>query len=254
MKTRRAKLPVILVTPCVQKHGAEFSDCSSNLSDQYPGALLSAGGIPWILPCIPNRDMVREAVAHCDGVLLTGGEDINPGLYRARLPGSLRKTVVPTEPQRDLVEIMLIEETCLQKKPLLGICRGHQLLNVAFGGTLLVDIPSQCPGALNHSRLDLKNQIVHDTRLSPDSQMRRIFGSDALGVNSSHHQAIDRLAKPFRATASSPDGIVEAIELKPGERGLFPYLSSVQFHPERLYARHPEFLVFFRHFVEACRR
>ncbi len=246
--------PLILITPCVQKRGAEFSDCSTNLSDQYPGALLTAGGIPWILPCIPNRDMVREAVASCDGVMITGGEDINPKLYRSTLTEKLQKTLVPAEPQRDLMELMLLEEVCAQKKPLLAICRGHQLLNIAFGGTLFVDIPSQCPKAINHSRLDLKNKIVHEASLVAGSQMRCLFGTDTIGVNSSHHQAINRLAKPFRVTATSPDGIIEAIELKPSEKGLFPYLSSVQFHPERLYANHPEFLRFFRHFIDACRK
>ncbi len=198
--------------------------------------------------------MVREAVAACDGVLFTGGEDISPKLYGGTLTEALQKTLVPAEPQRDLMELMLLEETCARKKPLLAICRGHQLLNVAFGGTLFVDIASQRPDSLNHSRLDLKNKIVHEARLAPDSQMHRIFQSDTIGVNSSHHQAIKRLAKPFRATAKSSDGIIEAIELKPGEQGLFPYLSSVQFHPERLYARHPEFVTFFRDFVDACRR
>jgi len=250
----RSKFPVILITPCVQQKGTEFADCSTNISDQYPGALLTVGGIPWILPCIPNRDIVREAVSRCDGVLITGGEDINPVLYLKEVPEDLRKTVIPAEPQRDLMELLLIEETLAQKRPLMAICRGHQLMNVALGGTLFVDIPSQCPGTLNHSRLDMKNQIVHEAQLVEESLMRRIFGKETIGVNSSHHQAIDKLAKPFRVSGRSPDGIIESIELTPEDAGLLPYFLSVQFHPERLYSRFSEYVGFFKDFVDACRR
>lgn len=248
------KAPTILLTPSVQQKGAEFADCSSNLSDQYPGALVTVGAIPWILPCIPNREMIREAVNRCDGVMITGGDDIHPSLYVGanELSSDLMRTVVPAEPQRDLMELAVIEEACLQKKPLMAICRGHQLINVAFGGTLYVDLPTERPTEIRHSRMDIKSEVAHQIRVHPGSGFERIFGTDALGVNSTHHQAIKKVAKPFQIAATSPDGIIESIELTPGDKGLLPYFVSTQFHPERLYAKYPEFIKLFRDFVEAC--
>jgi putative glutamine amidotransferase len=125
------------------------------------------------------------------------------------------------------------------------------MLNVAFGGTLIVDIPLQCPGALEHRRTDKKNQVVHDAELTDGSLLATITGKKTLGMNSSHHQAIGKLAAPFVATARSEDGVIEAMELKPGAASL-PFFLAVQFHPERLYARHGEHLKMFQHFVRAC--
>jgi putative glutamine amidotransferase len=142
----------------------------------------------------------------------------------------------------------------LQRKPLLCICRGHQILNVALGGTLIADIPLQIPRALNHSRTDRKDQVVHDVACEPGSLMSSIAGKERLGVNSSHHQAVAGLAKPLRATAVSRDGIIEGLELDPADRNMLPYLLAVQFHPERLFARHAEHLELFRTFIRACRR
>ena len=251
--TSRKRPPVILITPCVQRRTPDSADCTTHVSDQYPGAVVTVGAVPWILPCIPSREMVREAVQHCDGVLITGGEDINPKIYQDPVPDPLMKTVIPAEPQRDLMELLLVEEAFAQRKPMMAICRGHQLVNVAFGGTLFVDIPTQCPNTINHSRLDLRSEIVHQTLLTPESRLRRVFGKDSIGVNSSHHQAVQKVAKPFQVTGRSPDGVIEVMELRDEDREMLPYFVSVQFHPERLYAPFPEYVGFFRDFVDACR-
>jgi putative glutamine amidotransferase len=137
---------------------------------------------------------------------------------------------------------------------LLAICRGHQILNVALGGSLFADIRLQMPQARNHCRADRKNQVVHDVECAAGSLMEQIAGKTRLGVNSTHHQAVAQVAKPLRVTAVSPDGIVESLELASEARGLLPYLLSVQFHPERLFTRHAEHLELFRTFVQACRR
>jgi putative glutamine amidotransferase len=184
--------------------------------------------------------------------MLTGGDDIQPRLYTPRLSPRLKKTVSPADPARDLSELVLIQEVFRQRKPLLAICRGHQILNVALGGTLIVDIPKQRPEALNHKRMDRKDKIVHDVRLEPDSLLAQIFGRPVLGVNSTHHQAVAQVARPFRVTAVSADGIIEALELRRADRSMLPYLLSVQFHPERLVNGYPEFLELFRSFAEAC--
>ena len=245
--------PLVLIAPSTQQRGIEFADVSVNLSNQYCMAVAAAGGLPWIAPALPAPPLVAESVARCDGVLLTGGDDVQTELYAPRLDGKLKKTVSEPERERDLFELLLIQETFRQGKPLFAICRGHQLVNIAFGGTLVVDIPSQIPGALEHRRLDRKNSIVHDAELTSGSLVANIVRKNKLGVNSSHHQAVGEVAEPFAVTARSRDGVIEAMELKPGAPHL-PFFLAVQFHPERLYARHAEHLRLFQHFVRACVR
>ena len=146
------------------------------------------------------------------------------------------------------------QEIFRQRKPLLAICRGHQILNVALGGTLIVDIPTQVPKALNHSRTDKKDKIVHEVDVAGGSILAEVAADKSLGVNSSHHQAVAKIAKPLRITAVSIDGIVEGLELEAADRHLLPYLLAVQFHPERLCAQHVEHLKLFRSFIVACHR
>jgi putative glutamine amidotransferase len=155
--------------------------------------------------------------------------------------------------ERDLTELLVIQEVFRQRKPLLAICRGHQILNVALGGTLLLDIPKQRPHALDHNQPDRKDEAVHKVALTPGSLIHKMCGASSLGVNSSHHQAVDRVARPLRATAVSADGIVEAMELSREGVGWLPFLLAVQFHPERLRTRDPAFLELFRGLVGACR-
>ncbi|HEX9046008.1 MAG TPA: gamma-glutamyl-gamma-aminobutyrate hydrolase family protein, partial [Verrucomicrobiae bacterium] len=156
--------PLILVSPSIEKHGVEFHDLSASLSLRYNSAILAAGGIPLTVPTTTDRATLAEAVRRTDGVLLTGGDDINPRLYDEKLPAKVRKTVgqTPDGGARDVRELMLIEEIFRQHKPVLAICRGHQMLNVAFGGKLLADIRQQLPGALDHQRMDKPLELVHE--------------------------------------------------------------------------------------------
>lgn len=251
-----ARLPLILITPSVEKRGIEFHDLSASLSIQYETAVLQAGGMPVIAPVSAGRKILAEIVRRVDGVLLTGGDDINPGLYAKKLPRAIRKTIeqTPDGGKRDLLELVLIDEIFRQRKPLLAICRGHQLLNIALGGQLVADIRQQVPGALNHQRLDLAGKIVHEAALTAGSLLAKIMGKRILGVNSSHHQAVLQPAEPLMATARSRDGIVEAMELKPDAAGLMPFLLAVQFHPERLVEKHAEHRAIFQSFIQACNR
>lgn len=244
--------PLVLIIPSSERRGVEFSDLSLSISNLYSEAVIAAGGLPWIMPIAPVRELAAESVRRCDGVMLTGGDDVQPKLYRGSLPARLKRTLSPASPERDLLELLIIEEVLRQQKPLLAICRGQQILNAALGGTLVVDIAAQVPDALRHSRSDRKDQLVHDVILEPDSLLAGIFAQLTLGVNSSHHQAVGRVAAPFRVTARSPDGVIEGLELRPGKTHLLPYLLAVQFHPERLLARHPEFLGLFHSFTRAC--
>lgn len=251
---RMARMPLILVSPSIEKRGVEFHDLSVSLSVKYESAVLQAGGIPVAVPTTTDRRTLAEMVRRVDGVLLTGGDDINPGLYTKKLPRAVRQTIglTPDGGGRDRRELMLIEETFRQRKPLLAICRGHQLLNIAFGGGLIADIRRQVPGALNHQRMDKAGELVHEVALTSGSLLARIVRKRILGVNSSHHQAVMQPAEPLTAVARARDGIVEAMELKSDAPQRMPFLLSVQFHPERLTERHAEHRAIFSRFVRAC--
>jgi putative glutamine amidotransferase len=253
-------LPLILVTPSSEKRGVEFQDTSSSLSFRYEQSVLAAGGIPVVAPMTTERTVLAEAVRRADGVMLTGGDDINPALYTNNLPAAVRKslTLPPDGGARDLRELILIDEVFRQRKPLLAICRGFQMVNVAFGQKLVVDIPSQLPGALNHKGTDKAGEaLTHEVTLTAGSLLSKITGRKTLGVNSSHHQGLLEPAEPFAAVARTGDGIVEAMELKPemsnGSPRL-PFFLGVQFHPERLAQKHAEHQAIFSRFVEACQR
>jgi putative glutamine amidotransferase len=242
--------PIILVLPGTESKGAEFSDLSVSLSNRYTDAVIAAGGLPWIFPASTSSMVVAESVKRCDGVLLTGGDDVDPKLYAGELPLELAKMVGPIESDRDVWEKKVIDEALARRKPLLGICRGHQMLNVALGGTLVIDIPTQISNSLNHRQMERKAELVHDINVEPDSLLARLAGRVVFGVNSTHHQAIGRVAPRLRAVAKSCDGIIEALELK--EPGQGPFLLTVQFHPERLIDKSPVFPQLFSGFVEAC--
>jgi putative glutamine amidotransferase len=246
------KPPLILVTPSTQQNGVEFEDNSISLSNQYALAVRSGGGLPFVTPCLADKTYVKEVVARADGVLLTGGDDIQPDLYDADVPSKVKETVTGVDASRDLFELMVIEETFRQRKPLFAICRGHQLVNVAFGGTLVVDISSQMPCAIDHRRMDRKDECVHEVALTRGSLIWKIARNSELGVNSSHHQAVGRVAEPFEVTARSSDGVIEAMELKAEAAGLLPYFMAVQFHPERLFDRYAGHLSLFKTFVRAA--
>ena len=160
--------------------------------------------------------------------------------------------MTPDGGARDLREVMLVDEVFRQHKPLLAICRGHQLLNVALGGTLVVDVMSQLRGAINHRRPDKKNEVVHDVCLTEDSLLAKITGRRTLGVNSTHHQAVDCAAEPLMVTGRSADGVVEVMQLKREVAELLPFLLSVQFHAERLVDRYPAHRAIFKAFARAC--
>jgi putative glutamine amidotransferase len=246
--------PLILVSPDIESEGKEHGDRSISLSARYLEALLGVGALPFSMPATISRDAIAECVRRCDGVVLTGGDDIDPRVYASRLPKRVRQTVntTPDSGERDLRELLLIDEVFRQHKPLLAICRGHQILNVALGGTLVADIPRQRPAAMPHGRNDERDQIVHDVRLTPGSLLAKITGGLKLGVNSTHHQAVARVASPLRVTAASGDGMVEGLELKAGGFRWLPFLLSVQFHPERLVDRYPAHQAIFRTFAQIC--
>lgn len=248
------KRPLILVSPSIETKGIEFNDLSLSLSLPYEHALLNAGVLPWPVLSLPSRQLIAECVSRADGVLLTGGEDVSPVLYDPAMPQSLRKLCIltPDGGARDLRELMLVDEVFRQRKPLLAICRGQQILNVALGGTLIADIPTQLPGVLDHRQMDKRSSKVHEVGLTPGCLLSKITGKRKLGVNSTHHQAVDRPAEILAVTGRSSDGVVESMQLQPEAARLLPFMLSVQFHPERLASRHPEHHAIFVAFAKAC--
>jgi gamma-glutamyl-gamma-aminobutyrate hydrolase PuuD len=220
----------------------------SKLED-YRQAILHAGGEVRV---IEHTDQVAETLDGIDGLLLAGGEDVNPSAY-GETP---HPTVVDVSPERDRFELALVAEARKRDFPILAICRGIQVLNVACGGSLVQDIPSQMAGALDH-RLAVpahsSHSLAHEIWIEPDSVLGTLMrdalgGTDACEVNSRHHQAVKRPAAGFRVTATAPDGVIEAIE-DPASR----FCLGVQWHPENFW-RTGEFRPLFEGFLEAADR
>ncbi len=195
------------------------------LNRPYVDAIERAGLIPLIAPPLAP-DAARALIQRVDGLVLTGGEDVDARLYgQASHPRS-----DPPNAARDRWETALAHAARSRRLPTLAICRGVQIVNVAFGGTLLQDIPSQRPDALPHTRDAERRARVHDVALAPGSALRRALGADRIGVNSMHHQSVDRPGEGLRATGHAADGIVEGVEWGDGDW----WMLGVQWHPEEL--------------------
>jgi putative glutamine amidotransferase len=172
-------------------------------------------------------DSAKKVLSTCDGLLLTGGEDVVPSYY-GKAADSLRCT---TNPHRDSLEFILIRQAITLQLPILGVCRGEQILNVALGGTLIIDIPTDHPSAIKH-QLEDYTKCFHPVILDGASNLKAICGADSGIVTSNHHQAIEKTAPALRAVAWSPDSIIEAVEYIHTEQ--MPFLEAVQWHPERM--------------------
>jgi len=204
-----------------------------------------AGANPVLIPSGLPDDVLRGLVQRLDGILFSGGGDIEPQRYGAETHPSLSYV----DPDRDSVEFFLLEKTLQTRLPFLAICRGIQVLNVSLGGTLYIDVPSQIPDALKHNynpgEIPL-DYLAHEVQLERGSRLADIVDISTVEVNSTHHQAIKDLAPGLRPVAYAPDGLIEAVEVNGYGFGL-----GLQWHPERLVA-HAPMLALFRAFVEAA--
>ncbi|MFV9506862.1 MAG: gamma-glutamyl-gamma-aminobutyrate hydrolase family protein [Oscillochloridaceae bacterium umkhey_bin13] len=214
----------------------------------YLRALEAAGAAPLLIPLTDELEVVQTLYQLCAGILLPGGDDLDPALFDEPPHPQLGKV----DPQRDAVEIALARWCQDDQKPLLGICRGIQTINVAFGGSLYQDIPSQLPGSLDHrhnTHLGVYDVAAHALQLSEDSWLAGQLGATEVLANTMHHQAIKALAPGLRIVGHAPDGIVEAVE---GTTDHF--VVAVQCHPEHLWDRaEPRWHKVFRAFVDHCR-
>jgi putative glutamine amidotransferase len=232
--------PVIAITPEAVTLPSRIDGRGAFCQTPYSEAIEQAGGVPLILPLTRDRKVLDHFLGTCDGWLLTGGGDVCAKFYAPRMPAALRKQISGADEVRDEMEIYVLRQLAKCDRPVLGICRGIQVMNVAFGGTLI-------PHMEGHQHPQ-PAALAHPIAWIGGGKLKRALNACS-AVNTTHHQAVDRVARGFVVTARAPDGVIEALE-KPGAR----FFCAVQFHPERLVKVAPEFVKLFRDFVRACSR
>lgn len=233
--------PVIGITTFYDRKPDKTYDAVSN---SYVTSVIRAGGLPILLPVVEEVEMADEYLNAIDGLLLSGGEDV----CTMRYGENPIKEVELFCPQRDDFEINLFIEALQRDMPVLGICRGLQVMNAALGGSLYQDIFTQVADVLGHLPRKMPvDTLFHCIRFTPGSRLEAIFQTRDLRVNSYHHQAVKQVADAFEATAFSTDNIIEAIEHR--EKS---FAMGVQWHPEDLTLKYPHFIKLFEALVDAA--
>jgi len=219
------------------------------MNQRYYHAVASAGGAPVLVPLLDDLDTLRAIYERTDGVLIPGGVDVDPAAFGERPHERLGRT----DPARDRVEIQLVKWAVEDGKPVLGLCRGLQVINVALGGTLYQDLETEYPNAIKHDYFPTygysRDHLAHDVAVEAGSRMRHALVDSAVPGNSMHHQGIKALAGPLAASAIAPDGLIEAAESTDAS-----YIVGVQWHPEVFELSEPSSGVLFTDFVQAASR
>lgn len=239
--------------PVIALTASQFVDQASHgtfnrhsLTQAYSEAVHAAGGIPVILPFI--RDIVDETLGFVNGVILTGGSDLDPSRYG---DADVHPATYDIIPARDETELALARAAIERDIPLLGICRGIQAINVAFGGTLIQDVPTQFDPAVGHRQHEqgiAPHEPGHTVKVEPGSRLEAVYGAGPIPVNSFHHQAVKDVAEGWMVSGRADDGLIEAIE-RPGTL----FALGLQWHPELMFAADPLHLQPFSALVEAAR-
>ncbi|WP_312432147.1 gamma-glutamyl-gamma-aminobutyrate hydrolase family protein [Lacrimispora sp.] len=232
--------PLIGLTPA---HDIESGDVKARPT--YMRALKAAGAIPVVMPLDASEEDLKQLSKDMDGFLFTGGPDVHPFLFGEETQAHCGNVSAA----RDQMEISLLPMIMELRKPVLGICRGIQVLNIALGGTIWQDIPSQVARdfPLAHSQPFSYDMPCHTVALTEGSLLARISESSSIKVNSMHHQAVKDLAPELIASAYSPDHLIEALEMTD-----YPFFIGVQWHPEYLWEKNKEAFRLFQNFVNAC--
>ena len=218
----------------------------------YLDAIVAAGAIPLLIPLKLQNDQLEAIFRQVDGLIFTGGGDIDPACYNETVQADNLDEI---QTNRDRVEIALMQMAITKQKPFFGICRGMQIMNVAAGGTLLQDISQQKPDALRHDFFRQPNNqnykrdyLAHTVAFSNDSRIATILHTNTIQVNSLHHQGVKTLAPTLQAVAYSEDGLVEAVEILD-----HPFALGVQWHPEELVDNQESARELFASFVREVR-
>ena len=233
--------PLIGLTPA---HDMESGDVKARPT--YMRALKAAGAIPVVMPLDASVEDLKQLSQDLDGFLFTGGPDVHPFLFGEETQAHCGNV----SPARDKMEISLLPMIMELQKPILGICRGIQVLNIALGGNIWQDIPSQVTRdfPLAHSQPFSYDMPCHTVVLTEGSLLARISESSSIKVNSMHHQAVKDLAPGLIASAYSTDYLIEALEMPD-----YPFFIGVQWHPEYLWEKNKEAFRLFQTFVKACK-
>jgi putative glutamine amidotransferase len=211
------------------------------VNDDYIQAVEKAGGVPILLPVVSNEECILAQIESCSGLIFTGGQDIHPKFYASQV----RVGLGDVNPRVDEYQLKLIRSTLESGKPILAICRGLQLLNVACGGTLLQDLSEAPNTCLIHFQNGSQSEAMHQVETTPGSILENLLGSEFL-VNSSHHQAIRDVGAGLTVIAAASDGVIEAVSMK--NRG---FVLGVQWHPERMVAKSDQMMVLFKQLAKA---
>lgn len=218
------------------------------MNQRYYEAVAAAGGAPLLIPLLDDEDALRGAYEACSGILIPGGVDMDPATYGEAPHEKLGRI----DPARDRVELQLTRWAVEDRKPLLGLCRGLQVINVAAGGSLYQDLDAQLEGAIKHDYFPNygfeRDHLSHEVAVAPASRLRSLVDLEQLPVNSMHHQGVKQLGTGLRACAVASDGLIEAVESTGGH-----WMVGVQWHPEVFDADDPHTRDLFRGFVEAAR-
>lgn len=214
-----------------------------SVNQDYVEAVLRAGGTPVLFPVTADRERINALLNRVDGLLLTGGEDVDPREYGERK----QPCCGDCSASRDAMEFPLCREALARRIPLLAICRGMQVLCCALGGSLYQDLAEQFGTELLHPRSDVPGDPVHPVDVRPGTLLSSIVGAGSLPVNSRHHQGIKVSGKGLRVCAVAPDGLIEGVELPD-----HPFALGVQWHPESLSDRYPDHQRLFDAFIRAC--
>lgn len=215
------------------------------VNKDYVDAVLSSGGCPVILPFISDKETLRQQVSMLDGLILSGGQDIFPLNYNEEPEQKIGEVF----PERDEYEFTLLEETKKTGNPILGICRGFQLINVFEGGSLYQDLSYRDENTLKHSQGHSPELKTHSVSIKKGTLLEDIFQTEKLMVNSFHHQIIKQVPEHLTVSARAADGVIEAIE----DRNYGFYL-AVQWHPEMLYKKHDDIKQLFNRLIKAAKK
>lgn len=217
------------------------------MNHRYHAALESVGGVPWMIPLLDSEATIRRMYDRLDGIFLAGGVDVDPSSYGAVRSAQCGRTDLA----RDRVELLLARWAAQDGKPIFGVCRGMQIMNIAAGGSLFQDCATDHPDASKHDYFPTagfaRDFLAHDIEIAPGSRLTDVYGGTRGRVNSMHHQGIERLGAALLVTARSDDGLIEAIEAEGAGFGV-----GVQWHPEMLIDTDAATRRLFQSFIDAA--